>query len=124
MFWCATSTHDDDTDLKEAKWLSITNHLLNRHSGHENPLFPKCAHGRLHGRKRKKKWLKPGTPPYENLTELLTKGSFLKDIKQISGQHATSSLEVFHSVYNHFAAKMVAFSYHGMTSRYEDLNIS
>ena len=61
MFWCASSTDDDDPDLKEAKWLSITNHLMNRHSGHENPLFPKCAHGRLHGRERKKKWLKPGT---------------------------------------------------------------
>jgi len=65
-----------------------------------------------------------GTQRYENLTELLTKGSLLKDIKQISGQHATSSLEAFRSVYNHFAAKMVAFSYHGVTSRYEDLNIS
>jgi len=61
MFWCASTTDDDDPDLKEAKWLSITNHLMNRHSGHENPLFPKCAHGRLHGRERKKKWLKPGT---------------------------------------------------------------
>ncbi|XP_020626983.1 uncharacterized protein LOC110064285, partial [Orbicella faveolata] len=90
---------------------------MNKHSGHENPLFPKCAHGRLHGRQRKKKWLKPGTPPYENLTELLTKGSLLKDLMQISGQHATSSLEAFHSVHNHFATKMVAFSYHGMTSR-------
>ena len=65
-----------------------------------------------------------GTPPYENLTELLTKGSLLKDIRQISGQHATSSLEAFHSVYNHFAAKMLAFSYHGMTSRYGYFNIS
>lgn len=61
MFWCASSTDDDDPDLKEAKWLSITNHLMNRHSGHENPLFPQCDHGRLHGRERKKKWLKPGT---------------------------------------------------------------
>jgi len=24
MFWCASSTDDDDPDLKEAKWLSIT----------------------------------------------------------------------------------------------------
>jgi len=55
MFWCASSTDDDDHDLKEAKWLSITNHLMNRHSGHDNPLFPKCAYGRLHGRESKKK---------------------------------------------------------------------
>ncbi|XP_078378287.1 uncharacterized protein LOC144661382 [Oculina patagonica] len=117
MFWCAASTDDDDEDLKEAKWLSITNHIMNKHSGHDNPLFPQCLHGRLHGRERKKKWLKPGTPPFEKLSEVLTKGSLLKDIKQISGMHATSSLEAFHSVQNHFATKRLAFSYHGMTSR-------
>ena len=64
-----------------------------------------------------------GTQPNENLTERLTKGSFLKDIKHISGQQATYSLDAFYSVYNHFTAKMLAFSYHGMTSRYEDINI-
>ena len=47
-----------------------------------------------------------GTPPYKNLTELLTKKALVKDIRQISGQHATSSLEAFHSVQNHFAAKI------------------
>ena len=56
---CA-STDDDDDDLKEAKWLSITNHIMNKHSGHDSPLFSQCLHGRLHGRERKKKWLKPG----------------------------------------------------------------
>ncbi|XP_068736804.1 uncharacterized protein [Montipora capricornis] len=116
-FWCAASTDDDDDDLKEAKWLSITNHIMNKHSGHDSPLFPQCLHGRLHGRERKKKWLKPGSQPYEKLTEVLTKGSLLKDIKQMSGAHATSSLEAFHSVQNHFATKRLAFSYHGMTSR-------
>ena len=55
MFWCAASSNDDDDDLKEAKWISITNHIMDKHSGHENPLFPKCRHGRLHGRERKKK---------------------------------------------------------------------
>ena len=60
MFWCAASTADDDVEVKEAKWLSITGHIMNKHSGHENPLFRKCLHGRLHGRERRKKWLKPG----------------------------------------------------------------
>lgn len=62
MFWCAASTVDDDEDLKEAKWLSIANHIMNKHSGHENPLFPQCLHGRLHGRERKKK---PGMPIFK-----------------------------------------------------------
>ena len=54
MFWCAASSNDDDCDLKEAKWVSITNHIMDKHSGHENPLFSKCLHGRLHGSERKK----------------------------------------------------------------------
>ena len=65
-----------------------------------------------------------GTQPNENLTERLTKGFFLKDIKRISGQQDTFSLEALHSDYNHFTAKMLAFSYHGVTSRNEDLNIT
>ena len=154
MFWCAASTGDNDGDLKAAKWLSITNHIMNKHSGHESPLFSQCLHGRLHGRERKKKWLNPGmamlilnilylisyikkcvnndtysyysrfissccsgSQPYEKLTEVLTKCSLLKDIKQMSGAHATSLLEAFHSVQNHFATKRLAFFYHGMTSR-------
>ena len=90
MYWCASSTDDDDPDLKEAKWLSITNHIMNRHSGHENPLIPQCAHGRLHGRERKKKWLKPGTcTPEHNyfcfsITSILTyDGAITFDSKQL-----------------------------------------
>lgn len=63
------------------------------------------------------------TPPYMKLTELLTKKSLLADIKQISGRHTTSSPEAFHSVYNHFAPKLLPFSYHGMISRYSSCNL-
>ncbi|XP_015754546.1 PREDICTED: uncharacterized protein LOC107334147 [Acropora digitifera] len=31
MFWCAASSNDDDGDLKEAKWVSITNHIMDKH---------------------------------------------------------------------------------------------
>ena len=64
MYWCAASCEDDDPDLKDAKWLSITNHIMNKHTIHKNPLFPNCLRERLHGRERKKKWLKPGTYKY------------------------------------------------------------
>ena len=61
MFWCAATTDDnDDGDIREAKWLSITNHIKNKHRGHGNKLFSKCVHGRLVGRDRKKKWLDAG----------------------------------------------------------------
>ena len=42
-----------------AKWNSVANHIQNKHR-HKDKLFPRCKHGRLTGRERKKKWLKPG----------------------------------------------------------------
>ena len=67
MFWCASSTDDDDGDTREARWESITNHIINKHKRHNNPLFPQCMHGRLHGREKKKKWLEPGKQWHEIL---------------------------------------------------------
>ena len=52
------------------------------------------------------------------LTEILTSNYLLKDIRGMSGAHTTSALESFHSVLNHFAPKLLAFSYYGMMSRY------
>ena len=31
------------------------NHIMNKHSGHDSTLFPKCLHGRLHGMQIKTK---------------------------------------------------------------------
>ena len=41
----------------EAKWLSITNHVVNVHEGHSST-FPQCAHGPL---EEERQWLKKGT---------------------------------------------------------------
>lgn len=59
------------------------------------------------------------TLAYEKLYDTLTKESLNKAIKQASSNAQTSSLEGFHSVINHFAPKMYAFSYLGMLSRYK-----
>ena len=56
LYWSAVSTRNGDGDLVEAKWLSIFNHIHNKHKKH-GPLFSNCLHGRLSGRKNKK-WLK------------------------------------------------------------------
>ena len=48
MYWLA-STSADNEELKRAKWLSILNHITDKHDGH-GPLFPKCAHDELEPR--------------------------------------------------------------------------
>jgi hypothetical protein len=59
MYWCAASTPTGDGEVMAAKWNSVTNHIQNIHQGHGQP-FDACSHGRLTGRERKKKWMKPG----------------------------------------------------------------
>ena len=39
MYWCSSSTPPDQPDLKIAKWLSIVNHIADKHSAHEDPLY-------------------------------------------------------------------------------------
>lgn len=57
MYWCVSSTTNGDGDMMVAKWLSLENHIHNKHTGHGR-LFKKCAHKRLTARSRKKKWFK------------------------------------------------------------------
>ncbi len=55
---------------------------------------------------------------HERLCNVLTKTTLKNAIKKASPLAQTSSLEGFHSVLNHFAPKMLAYSYRGMYCRY------
>lgn len=48
LYWVAASS-DHDGPLKRAKWLSLLNHISNKHTGHSD-IFPECAHGELEPR--------------------------------------------------------------------------
>ena len=56
LYWCATSTRPGFQELIIAKWQSFMRHVANKHEGHPNSLFPKCAHEELEPRK----WIKIG----------------------------------------------------------------
>ena len=57
LYWSAVSTQSGDGEEIKAKWLSLDNHIHNKHRGH-GKVFPKCQHGRL-PRQGRKKWFKP-----------------------------------------------------------------
>ena len=58
LYWCVMSTPVNGA-LVLAKWLSILEHMQDKHSDFGEP-FPACLHGALNGRERRKKWIKPG----------------------------------------------------------------
>ena len=57
LYWCVAST-DEDPEMIVAKWLSLENHIHNKHTRHQNKKFPRCVHKRLTASQRKKKWFK------------------------------------------------------------------
>ena len=58
-----------------------------------------------------------GSKAYEKLSDVVLNNRLIKDIMKLSPHHQTSSLESYHSVLNHFAPKLLAFSYTGMYCR-------
>ena len=59
VYYVASSTTDDETEMRKAKWVSLVNHIQGIHQGHSE-IFPQCLHGELKEGERNKKWLKPG----------------------------------------------------------------
>ena len=58
-----------------------------------------------------------GNKAFEQLSDVMSSKHLLADIKKLSPSKQTSSLESYHSVLNHFAPKLLAFSYVGMHCR-------
>lgn len=58
-----------------------------------------------------------GSKACELLSDIILNKHLLDDIKKLSPSYQTSSLESYHSVVNHFAPKLLSFSYVGMHCR-------
>ena len=136
LYWSAASTPDGNADEIREKWTSVNNHIHNVHRGH-GKIFKKCAHPRLRGRQKRKKWFKPrkclyvckllehnstfsflDTKASEKLSKIITNTAFCRDVGMLSPFYQTSRCEAFHSVVIHFAPKSTGFSYKGMLARY------
>ncbi|XP_048035479.1 uncharacterized protein LOC125260979 [Megalobrama amblycephala] len=116
LYWTAASTPTGDPDEMEAKWQSMINHVQDIHE-HSTPAFTSCAHPPLEGEARDKEWLEPGSPAATKLESVAARKALVKDIRQLSPQHQTFSLEAYHSLILHFAPKHTGFSFLGMYSR-------
>ena len=59
IYWVVASTPTGQEELIGAKWGSLLDHVCNKHTHHENPLFPECLHEIVDDPEREKKWLTP-----------------------------------------------------------------
>ena len=54
FYWSAQSTPSGNGEVIWAKFKSFLDHIVDKHENLDDPLFPKCLHGPLEGRK----WLR------------------------------------------------------------------
>ena len=116
--WCS-ATCQGNAVLIRGKWLSILHHVSNKHEewdGHE--LYQACEHGPLSPEEeRLKKLLPEGSPAHNALKDVITGTNILKDLSHLTLFCHSGELEVYHSLYNMYCPKRIAFSYPGMHVR-------
>ena len=120
-FWWCCSTCSGDAKLLKEKWLSLLNHVKNKHSWKNNndfTLFKKCAHKKLSITSRTDiEWLVEGSPTYYALEQVVLDKSLLKDFAQLVEFRHTGQLEVYHSLINKYCPKRQHFHMVGMYAR-------
>ncbi|XP_046864281.1 uncharacterized protein LOC124458281 [Xenia sp. Carnegie-2017] len=98
-----------------AKFKSFLSHIVDKHTNLDNPLFSSCFHG---PDIKPREYLLEGSVAHEKLSAKLLNPQLMKSIHQASPVAQTSCLEGFLSVLNHFAPKMIHYSYVGMYCRH------
>ena len=61
--------------------------------------------------------LTTGSKACEKLRDIVSSKYLIKDMRKLSFYYQTSNLESYHSVVNHFAPKLLAFSHTGIHCR-------
>ena len=117
LWWCS-ATCDGNAGVLREKWKSIMYHVTNKHKWRGNTHFHECCHPALtNAEARKKKWLKPDTPTYIALEEVMLNKKLLKDIEKLTEFCHTGEVEVYHSEQLKYCPKREHFSHKGMTAR-------
>ncbi|XP_042148053.1 uncharacterized protein LOC120839234 [Ixodes scapularis] len=113
MYWSARAAGGDEKLLIDI-WLSMHNHVINKHSGHEGT-YGRCLHGDMPEPTRP--WMDPNSQAYNQFKSITGNKLLLKDLAQMSPHGQTYALEAFHSVLIDFAPKSQAFSPEGMLAK-------
>uniref|UniRef100_A0A8C6UFY6 Transposase n=1 Tax=Neogobius melanostomus TaxID=47308 RepID=A0A8C6UFY6_9GOBI len=116
LYWSVVSSPPHDRELVLDKFQSVVYHIQNQHQGFPGR-FTRCLHGPLQGQELQKAWLQPCTKAAMEMERIVCNPRLLKDICQLSSSYQTSTIEAFHSLLNHFAPKMISFSFNGMECR-------
>ena len=116
--WWSAATCNGDPNLLTEKWVSLCNHITNKHSWQTGTVFHECSHPPLTSRQIKRTcWLKPGSAEYVALEEIVLHPKLLKDIVKLCDFCHTGGLEVYHSMLLKYCPKREHFSYKGMKAR-------
>ena len=117
FWWCCSSCKGNPEELKE-KWLSILQHIANKHTWKGCKIYKKCAHKKLSKKERRHKpFLKTGSPAHKALSAIVQDKGLISDLKYLTQFSHTGTLEVYHSLYNKYCPKRLHFSYNGMIAR-------
>ena len=120
LWWCA-ATCNGLADVLREKWLSMLEHIVNKHSWKSYPKFQfvkKCGHAAMNKREKKSiTWLKKGSPALVALEDVITNQKLLKDLAKLTEFHHTGQLESYHSLMTKYVPKREHFSYNGMVAR-------
>ena len=110
-FWWSIETCQGDPENLKEKWLSITNHIVNRHDFLSNRVLKKCQHDVLDEDMRRKKWLTPGSPPHSELLKIVHESRLHKTLPHLTDCVRTTALEAYHSLYLKYLPKHTHYSH-------------
>ncbi|KAG0444886.1 hypothetical protein HPB47_013268 [Ixodes persulcatus] len=113
MYWSAMAAGGNKELLVEI-WLSMQNHVIDKHTGHGGS-YTRCVHNEI--LEATKMWMDPNSPAYSHCKQIAGNKRLLKDLAQMSPHGQTFALESFHSVLIDFAPKSRAFTPEGMRAR-------
>lgn len=107
-FWWNSATCQENPVIIREKWLSVFQHVSDKHDWEDNKFYHCCEHGPL--QEGGYRWL----PVYNALKHIATDEMVLNDFSYLTKLCHSGVLEVFHSLYNMYFPKRIAFSCRGM----------